>query len=224
MSAQIIIIEDEEDLLELLEYHLSKAGFRVVGFLSTKKVEDFLLEESADLMIVDRNLPGVEGSEFVKYLRKNGYKIPAIFVSAKDSDKEIEEGFLRGGDDYVTKPYNINELILRIKAILRRTKSYVESGKLAYKDIVLDIDKREVFVAEELVALSKLEFDLLLYFINNKNIVLDRNRLLEDVWRDTYLKQDKTVNVTVNRLKNRIDKENKKGYINAIRGVGYKFC
>jgi len=224
MSAQILIIEDEEDLLELLEYHLSKEGFKVVGFLSAKRVEDFLLEESADLMIVDRNLPGVEGSEFVKYLRNIGYKIPAIFVSAKDSDKEIEEGFLRGGDDYVTKPYNINELILRIKAILRRTKPFIGSGKLAHKDIILNLDKREVFIDGVLVDLTKLEFDLLVYFINNKNIVLDRNRLLEDVWKDKYLKQDKTVNVTVNRLKNKINKINKKGYISAIRGVGYKFC
>jgi len=224
MTAQIVIIEDEADLLELLEYHLSKAGFSVVGFLSTKKVEDFLLEESSDLMIVDRNLPGVEGSDFIKYLRKNGYRIPAIFVSAKDSDKEIEEGFLRGGDDYITKPYNMNELILRVKAILRRTKQAVENGKLAYKDILVDIDKREVFVEKEEISLSKLEFDLLVYFVNNKNIVLDRNRLLEDVWRDKYLKQDKTVNVTVNRLRNRIDKDNKKGYIHSIRGVGYKFC
>lgn len=224
MSAQIVIIEDEEDLLELLEYHLSKEGFRVIGFLSTKKVEEFLMEETVDLMIVDRNLPGVEGSEFVRHLRNSGYQIPAIFVSAKDSDEEIEEGFLRGGDDYITKPYNMNELILRIKAILRRAKSSVEHGKLAYKDILIDLDKREVFVDGDEISLSKLEFDLLVYFVNNRNIVLDRNRLLEDVWRDKYLKQDKTVNVTVNRLKNRIDKDNKKGYINSIRGIGYKFC
>ncbi|MDX1809881.1 MAG: response regulator transcription factor [Sulfurospirillaceae bacterium] len=224
MSAQIVIIEDEEDLLELLEYHLAKEGYNVIGFLSTKKVEEFLLEETVDLMIVDRNLPGVEGSEFVKYLRNSGYQIPAIFVSAKDSEEDIEEGFLKGGDDYITKPYNMNELLLRIKAILRRTKSSVENGKLAYKDILIDLDKREVFVDNEKITLSKLEFDLLVYFVNNKNIVLDRNRLLEDVWRDKYLKQDKTVNVTVNRLKNRIDKDNKKGYINSIRGIGYKFC
>ncbi len=223
MSVNIVIIEDEEDLLELLEYHLKKEGYKVVGFLSTKKVEELLLEEEVDLLIVDRNLPYIEGSEFVQKLRDNGHQIPTIFVSAKDSDKEIEEGFLRGGDDYITKPYNMKELILRVKAMLRRTKAQ-SIGKLAYKDILLNIDERRTFVDGKEISLSKLEFDLLVYFINNKNLVLDRNRLLDDVWRDKYSKQEKTVNVTVNRLKRRIDPDNTKEYLNSIRGVGYKFC
>ena len=223
MNANIVIIEDEEDLLELLEYHLQKAGFGATGFLSTKKVEEMICEEDVDLLIVDRNIPGVEGSEFVKYLRDKGYEIPAIFVSAKDSNEQIEEGFLRGGDDYITKPYNINELILRVKAILRRTSSKT-SGKIAYKELEIDIDKREVFVGNEEIALSKLEFDLLLYFMENRGVVLDRNTLLEDVWKDKHFKQGKTVNVTVNRLRKKIDPQNQKYYLESIRGVGYKFC
>ncbi len=223
INANILIIEDEEDLLELLEYHLQKAGFGATGFLSTKKVEEMICEEDVDLLIVDRNLPGVEGSEFVKYLRDKGYEIPAIFVSAKDSDEQIEEGFLRGGDDYITKPYNINELILRVKAILRRTSSKT-SGKIAYKELEIDIDQREVFVGNEEIALSKLEFDLLLYFMENRGVVLDRNTLLEDVWKDKDFKQEKTVNVTVNRLRKKIDPQNQKYYLESIRGVGYKFC
>ena len=223
INANIVIIEDEEDLLELLEYHLQKAGFGATGFLSTKKVEEMICEEDVDLLIVDRNLPGIEGSEFVKYLRDKGYEIPAIFVSAKDSNEQIEEGFLRGGDDYITKPYNINELILRVKAILRRTSSKT-SGKIAYKELEIDIDKREVFVGNEEIALSKLEFDLLLYFMENRGVVLDRNTLLEDVWKDKHFKQGKTVNVTVNRLRKKIDPQNQKYYLESIRGVGYKFC
>jgi len=223
MTAHIVIIEDEEDLLELSEYRLEKEGYEVTGFLSTKLVEEFLLEENVDLLIVDRNLPGVEGSEFVKKLRDSGYHIPVIFVSAKDADSEIEEGFLRGGDDYLTKPFNLNELIFRVKSILRRTMKR-DDGKLIFKDIVMNLDERRVFVASCEVKLSKLEFELLSYFIQNKNIVLNRDQLLEEVWKDEEFKQEKTVNVTINRLRKKIDPNRNKMYIEPIRGIGYKLC
>ncbi len=223
MDSLIVVIEDEEDLLELLEYRLAKEGYEVVGFLSTKKVENFLFEEEPDLLIVDRNLPSVEGSEFVKQMRDKGCQVPVIFLSAKDSDKNIEEGFLRGGDDYITKPYNINELLLRIKAILKRTKS-VDSGKFAYKEIVLDLDRRDVFVANEKIKLSKLEFNLLRFFMENRGVVLSRDEILESVWRDKDYRNDKTLNVTINRLKKKVEIVKDNNYIEAIRGVGYRFC
>ena len=223
MSAHIVLIEDEEDLLELSEYHLRKEGYEVTGFLSTKHVEDLLLEEDVDLLIVDRNLPGVEGSEFVQSLRDKGHTTPVIFVSAKDADAEIEEGFLRGGDDYLTKPFNMKELLLRIKSILRRTQK-TDAGTLRYKDIMIALDERRVFVEGKEVVLSKLEFDLLCYFIQNKHIVLNRDQLLEEVWKDEAFKQEKTVNVTINRLRKKIDPNKEKEYIEPIRGVGYKLC
>ena len=223
MSAHIVLIEDEEDLLELCEYHLLKEGYRVMGFLSTKLVQAFLLEEEVDLLIVDRNLPSVEGSEFVQSLRDMGYQMPVIFVSAKDADSEIEEGFLRGGDDYLTKPFNMKELLLRVKSLLRRTQKS-DAGKLLYKDIMMDLDKRRVYVGEKEVSLSKLEFDLLHYFIQNRHIVLNRDQLLEAVWRDEEFKQEKTVNVTINRLRKKIDPDKNKAYIEPIRGIGYKLC
>jgi len=222
-NAHIVIIEDEEDILELEEYHLQKAGFDVTGFLSTKHVEDLLVEEEVDLLIVDRNLPGTEGSEFVQKLRDTGYQIPVIFVSAKVRDSEVEEGFLRGGDDYLTKPFNMNELILRVKSILRRTKGTNE-GRVLYRDIMLELDERRVFVEEREVKLSRLEFALLLYFVRNKQRILNRDELLESVWGDEAYKQEKTVNVTINRLLKKIDPDKSKGYIEPVRGVGYKLC
>ena len=222
-SAHIVLIEDEEDLLELSEYHLRKEGYEVTGFLSTKHVEELLLEEDVDLLIVDRNLPGVEGSEFVQSLRDKGYDTPVIFVSAKDADSEIEEGFLRGGDDYLTKPFNMKELLLRVKSILRRTQK-LETGTLRYRDIMIALDERRVYIDEKEVILSKLEFDLLHYFIQNKHVVLNRDQLLEEVWRDEAHKQEKTVNVTINRLRKKIDPDKEKEYIEPIRGVGYKLC
>ncbi len=223
MKAQILLIEDEPDLLELLEYQLQCEGYECVGFLSTINVENFLEEEEVHLMIVDRNLQGVEGSEFIKYLRDKGYQIPVIFLSAKDQDKDIEEGFLRGGDDYITKPYKKNELILRIKAILKRT-NFDNEQKIKYKDILLDLKTRKAFVDSSEISLTKLEFDLLYEFIKNKDRVLNRDYLLEHVWKDESFHQEKTVNVAINRLKKKIDPKKEKNYIESIWGVGYKFC
>jgi len=222
-NAHIVIIEDEEDILELEEYHLQKAGYEVTGFLSTKNVEELLAEEDVDLMIVDRNLPGMEGSEFVANLRDAGYQVPVIFVSAKNRDNEIEEGFLRGGDDYLTKPFNMNELLLRVKSVLRRTMGESE-GKLIYRDITLELDERKIFIGGNEIKLSKLEFELLLYFIRHKHTALTRDQLLDAVWGDDEFKQEKTVNVTINRLLKKIDPQKNKGYIEPVRGVGYKLC
>ena len=220
MASTILIIEDEEDLLELLEYNLQKAGFETVGFLSTKNVEKLLQEEKVDLMIVDRNLPHIEGSEFVKKLRESGINIPTIFATAKDKEEDIEEGFERGADDYLTKPYNMKELILRIKAILKRTNP-TSLDRVEFKDILLDIKPRKVYVAKEEIDLTKLEFDLLKTLIENKNNVLNREFLLTHVWKDETYFQDKTVNVAVNRLKKKIDPTGEKEYIKSVWGVGY---
>ena len=224
MNAMIVIVEDEEDLLELLEYNLEKEGFDTIGFLSTKTVEQVLEEESIDLLIMDRNLPGVEGSEFIAQLRQKGVQTPVIYLSAKDRESDIEEVFLRGGDDYITKPFNMKELILRIKAVLHRTKGSSNTGTISYRDIRMNLGSREVFVEETSVTLTKLEFDLLYTMIANQNIVLERDYLLEHVWGGDEFYQDRTVNVAINRLKEKIDPDKSKEYIKTVRGVGYTLC
>ncbi len=223
MKKHILIIEDEEDILELEEYHLQKEGYEVSGFLSTKNVEKFLEEERVDLLIVDRNLPGAEGSEFVKHLREQGFDMPVIFVSAKVEDDEVEDGFLRGGDDYLRKPFNMNELLFRVKALLKRAK-VEESDVLKHRDLTLNISKRELFIDGKNITISKLEFELLSYFLKNKDVVLNRYDLLENVWGDDEHTQEKTVNVTINRLLKKIDSTKEKNYIEPVRGVGYKLC
>jgi len=224
MSAKIVIVEDEEDLLELIEYNLSKDGFDTIGFLNTKTVIQILEEEDIDLLIMDRNLPGVEGSEFVKTLREYGILIPVIFLSAKNRDAEIEEGFLRGADDYITKPFNMKELVLRVKALLRRTAKKHNEGTLSHRDLILDKSKRTLSVDGKTIDITKLEFDLLYEFIINKNSVLERDYLLENVWNDGEIYQYRTVNVAINRLKEKIDPNKTKNYIETVRGVGYRLC
>lgn len=222
MSNKIVIVEDEEDLLDLLEYNLSKEGFDVVGFLNTKTVQKILEEESIDLIIMDRNLPGVEGSEYINALREDGIQTPVIYLTAKDKDHEIEEGFLSGGDDYMTKPFNMKELILRIKSILKRTNKSAVEGSIRHKDLLLDLDARTLLVDKDQVDITKLEFDLLYEFIISKNSILDRDYLLQNVWKNADQNQYKTVNVAITRLKDKIDPDKTKNYIQTIRGIGYK--
>ncbi len=224
MAALILIVEDEQDILELMEYHLSKEGFETIGFLNTKRVLEAIEEENVDLILMDRNLPGAEGSEFVEMLRKKGVHTPVIFVSAKHKDEEIEQGFERGGDDYITKPFSMKELILRVRAILRRTKKLSNEGSLIYRDMLLNLASRTLKIEERPVELTKLEFDLLHALIANQNIVLDRDYLLENVWGGDEIYQERTVNVAINRLKEKIDPDKTKEYIKTVRGVGYTLC
>ena len=222
MGVKIAIVEDEEDLLDLIEYSLSKESFETIGFLDTKNVEKLLDEEDIDLLIMDRNLPGVEGSMFVKKLRDDGITIPVIYLTAKAKDSDIEEGFIRGADDYITKPFNMKELILRINAILRRTSRNLNDGLLSHRDLILDKSLRTLKVNKKEVSITKLEFNLLYEFFINKNIILDRDYLLEKVWKDTESFQYRTVNVAINRIKEKIDPTKTKEYIQTIHGIGYK--
>ena len=224
VDALILIVEDEQDILELMEYHLAKEGFETIGVLNTKRVLEALEEENVDLILMDRNLPGAEGSEFVEMLRKKGIQTPVIFVSAKHKDEEIEQGFERGGDDYITKPFSMKELVLRVKAILRRTKKLSTDGSLVYRDMVLNLASRTLSIEGEPVELTKLEFDLLHALIANQNVVLDRDYLLEHVWGGDEVYQERTVNVAINRLKEKIDPDKTKEYIKTVRGVGYTLC
>ena len=198
---EIVIIEDEPDILELLEYHLEKEGYSVMGFLSTDNVEQFLEEERPALMIVDRNLPGVEGSEFVAQMRGLGYAIPVIFLTARDKESDLVEGFHSGCDDYMTKPFSSKELNVRIEALLRR--SGVTMGeKVKYRDLVLDLHQHLLTVESKPIEITKLEFKLLHTFVKNSQQPLDRDFLRDEVWGDDSAEfHDKTINVAMNRLK-----------------------
>ena len=221
-SLEIVIIEDEEDILELIEYHLQKVGYQTMGFLSCANVEKFIEEESPALMIVDRNLPDCEGSEFIKELREYGYDIPVIFLTAKDRESDLEEGFNRGGDDYLTKPFKPKELILRVQALLRRSGMY-SNEIMKYRDLILNLQNRTLSIEKKNIELTNLEFRLLHTFIKNPKIPLDRDFLRDEVWGDDSINfHDKTINVTINRLKKKIDAKAEKEYFQPVWGVGYK--
>ena len=221
---EILIIEDEEDILELITYHLDKEGYLVTGFVSTQNVEQFLEEETPDLMLVDRNLPGMEGSVFVSYLRKVGYSIPVIFLTAKDNDFELEEGFESGGDDYMTKPFSPKELTLRVKALLKRSGVLTPQSRIKYKALILDIANKVLYLNETPISLTSLEFKLLYTFMKQIKIPLTRDFLRDEVWgTEGEGVNDNAINVAINRLKNKIDPLHKAQYFHPVWGVGYTF-
>lgn len=219
----ILIIEDEEDILELLEYTLQKEGYETIGFLNVNNnVRKVLNEEQIDLILMDRNLPGIEGTSFINEIKQQGFSNPVIYVTAKDKDEDIISGFDNHADDYITKPFNIKELCARIKAVIKRSSKDIEVLKV--KDIVYTSSNKKFYIDNIELNLTHLEHDLLLEFIKNKDILLSREHLLNSVWQDSFEKKEKTVNVAIKRLKSKIDPNAKKDYIRSIRGEGYIFC
>jgi len=222
MNKTILIVDDEEDILDLMDYTLSSEGYDIISCVDTSNIRNILDEENIALILMDRNLPGVEGSIFIEKIRSEGYNQPVIYVSAKDLSEDILEGFERGGDDYITKPFNINELKARVKALIRRTNKM--DDVLKYRDIIYNSSNKTFKIQDEDIKLTSLEHDLLLEFMKNQNILLSRDILLENVWKDSINKQLKTVNVAIKRLKETIDPSGEKNYIQAVRGEGYIFC
>lgn len=222
MDSTILIVEDEEDILDLIEYTLTKAGYETIGCLDTSNVKAILDEESIDLIIMDRNLPGLEGSVFIQGIRNEGYNQPVIYLTAKSSSDDILEGFERGADDYITKPFNVEELKARIKALLKRTVK--KQDVIRFRDIVYKANTKSFYIEDEKVKLTHLEHDLFLTFLKNQNILLSRETLLDDVWADSFDKKLKTVNVAIKRLKEKIDPNGYKEYIKSVRGEGYILC
>jgi len=218
----ILVIEDEPDILDLIEYTLVKEGYDVICCLDTKNVISILDEEDINLILMDRNLPGVEGSVFIQELRSKGYNNSVIYVTAKDKDEDVLEGFDRGGDDYITKPFSLDILKARVNAVIKRSLNIVEQLKI--RDIVYQSSNKKFFIENQELNLTHLEHDLFLEFVKNQNVLLSRDTLLENVWNDYAEVKPKTVNVAIKRLKEKIDPTGEKEYIKAVRGEGYIFA
>ena len=222
MNKTILIVDDEEDILDLIDYTLASEGYDTITCVDTSNVQSILDEEEIALILMDRNLPGIEGSAFIAKMRTLGYNQPVIYISAKDLPEDIIDGLDSGGDDYITKPFDIGVLKARVKSLIRRTTK--SSEILKFKDTCYTPQNKTFTLAGKDLKLTTLEHDLLLEFLKNPNILLSRETLLENVWGDSQNKQPKTVNVAIKRLKESIDPSGTKEYIKAVRGEGYTFC
>ena len=225
MADKILIIEDEPDISKALEYNLKKEGYDTYTSLNLKDGLAAVYENNISLILLDLMLPDGSGLDLCKKIKSNPEYdfIPIIILTAKDDEVDKVVGFELGADDYVTKPFSIRELILRIKAVLKRKidkKDLVEVER-QFGDLRMDIDSHEVFVNNEEVFLTALEFNLLKQLVDRRGRVQSRDQLLADVWGYSSDVTTRTVDTHIKRLREKLGVIGK--YIQTIRGVGYKF-
>lgn len=227
MNEVILCIDDESDLLELIELNLNIAlnnsGYEVIGCLNTTMAKRFLKKEHIALILVDRNLIIEDGLDFIKEIKDLGYDIPFIIISAMSLPMDRVKG-LHYADDYITKPFNFDELVARIQAVLRRYKKDEAKTILKYKNIALEVNTKELSIENINIQLSPLETRIMQCFIQNAGKALSRDFLLRHAWgnKDSY--NENSVNVGIKRLRKKIEKETKEVKIKSVRNEGYKLC
>lgn len=220
----IYCVEDDGNIRELVVYTLNTTGFKACGFEDGKAFQEALALETPELILLDIMLPGEDGISILRRLKdnKNTRDIPVIMLTAKGSEYDKVIGLDSGADDYVSKPFGMMELVSRIKAVLRRAerKTESDSSRMKIGEISLNVEKHEVSVAGKPIVLTLKEFALLELFMRNSNIVLTRDRLLEEVWGYDFIGETRTVDVHIRTLRQKLGTAG--NYIETIRGVGYR--
>ncbi len=222
---KICIVEDNESINELVVYALQAQNYEVFGFESSKGFWELVCKERIDLIILDVMLPEEDGISILKKIRsdKKLENIPVIMLTAKSSEVDILKGFNYGADDYIVKPFSVLELVARVKVFLKRSniseENYI-SEVVEYKNIKIDIDKRIVYVDNNIVELTFKEYELLNILLKNEEIVLSREELLKEIWGYDYEGETRTVDMHIKTLRKKLgDSIN---YIKTVRGIGYK--
>lgn len=218
---KILIVEDDEAVLNFENLELSHEGYTTVIAKDGREAIEIFNKENPDLIILDIMLPELNGIEVLRRIRKTS-NVPVILVTAKNETYDKVNGLNTGADDYISKPFAIEELLARISAVLRRLKQTTpESSVLKNRDVELNIKSMNVTVQGSLVSLSKLEYLMLKLFLENINTALSRSTIIDSVWGKDYFIDENTVDVYVNYLRSKIDQTTKSEYIRTVRGVGY---
>jgi len=218
--ALIYIVEDDDSIREIEEFALMNAGHKAIGFACAKDFYRKLEEVIPDLCLVDIMLPDENGNDIVKKLRRNSEtsKLPVIMVTAKTTELDLVKGIEDGADDYIKKPFSVMELISRVKALLRRTKTS-EIKELNLDELVINNEKHEVTVDGKSVELTYKEYELLSLFVLNKGIVLTRDSIMDQVWGTDYEGESRTIDMHVKTLRQKLGDYGTR--IKTIRNVGY---
>lgn len=226
MSAQeILVVDDEPDIVELVSYNLKKEGFSVSSASDGEEALNKIRKGKFDLVVLDLMLPGIQGIELCRILRKNPEteRLPIVMLTAKGEPTDKVLGLEIGADDYLAKPFSPRELIARIKAVLRRTAEKPSTGKIIRMgDLVINLETYTVLKKSSPLTLSSTEFRLLLYLVERKGRVFSREQLLDAVWKDESYVEPRTVDVHIRRLRTQIEDEPSNPlYIKTRRGIGY---
>ncbi|MBR5752055.1 MAG: response regulator transcription factor [Clostridia bacterium] len=219
--AKILLVEDEEKLARFVELELTHEGYQVDKAFDGRTGLDMAESGKHDLILLDIMLPGLNGLEVLRRLRRSSHT-PVIMLTARDAVMDKVTGLDTGADDYVTKPFSIEELLARIRAALRKNAGDGGADSQLYcGDLTMDAARRRVERAGREIELTGREFALLKYFLENKTYVLTREQLLEKVWGYEYLGETNVVDVYVRYLRNKIDEDHEKKLLHTVRGVGY---
>ncbi|MGL5066536.1 MAG: response regulator transcription factor [Sarcina sp.] len=214
---KILIIEDEKNIIKFLEMELKHEGYNVVSKMDGKLGLDEAIENDFDLVILDLMLPSMDGIEVCKNIKLKKHT-PVLMLTARGEIADKVEGFQIGAEDYLVKPFAIEELLARIQVILRRN---INNSKIRLKDIVIDKSNRTVDKDDEVIALTNKEFELLICLLESKNIIVSREKILEKIWGYEHDVETNVVDVYIRHLRNKLDKNEKEKYIQTIRNHGY---
>jgi two-component system alkaline phosphatase synthesis response regulator PhoP len=226
MSKKIMIVEDEHDLIRLLKYNLEKEGFRVASVTDGSLVLAEMRREEPDLLVLDLMLPGMDGLEICRQVRKHDRYagIPILMLTARSGEADRVVGLELGADDYVTKPFSMRELIARIRALLRRHETTPQRTSVQRGDLTIDPSAHAVSVAGKPVELSALEFRLLHHLASHPGLVFSRDQLLDRVWGNDRSVTPRSVDVYIRRVREKIEPEPQQpAYLQTVHGVGYRF-
>ena len=219
MKIKLLIVDDEVKIRNLISKYATHEGYEVLEASDGLEAVDVALHNDIDLIIMDVMMPNMDG--FVAYSKIKAQRdIPCIFLTALNEEYNCVYGFDIGADDYVSKPFSTNELMRRVKAVLKRSVN-VSEDVIVINDLVINKTAHEVKIGHELISLSLKEYDLLLYLVENRGIALSRESILEKVWGYDYFKDDRTLDTHIKLLRKSLGDYAK--YITTIRGVGYRF-
>ena len=221
-EARLLVVDDEPNIRELLSTSLRSAGFEVTAAANGREALDAAEEFQPDLAVLDVMLPDMDGFTVTRRLRSAGRHFPVVFLTARDGTEDKITGLTVGGDDYVTKPFSLDEVVARIRAVLRRTASLDDDAAvLRVDDLELDDDAHEVRRGGEVVELSPTEFKLLRYLMMNPNRVLSKAQILDHVWEYDFNGDASIVESYISYLRRKIDVGGREKMIHTKRGVGY---
>jgi two-component system OmpR family response regulator len=221
-EARLLVVDDEPTIVELLSASLRFAGFEVATATNGREALETARTFRPDLLVLDVMMPGLDGFDVVKRLRGDGRRVPVVFLTARDATEDRVTGLTLGGDDYVSKPFSLDEVIARIRAVLRRTRGDATSGsaRLQFADLEMDPETHEVWRAGQPVQLSPTEFKLLHYFMSNPRRVLSKAQILDHVWHYDFNGEVNIVESYVSYLRRKIDTVEPR-LLHTVRGVGY---
>ncbi len=222
----VLVVDDEEDILELIEYNLEKEGYTVKTVKTGEECLSIVEKLSPEIVILDLMLPGLDGLEVCKRLKQSEptRTVPVLMLTAKSEDSDIVSGLELGADDYITKPFSPKVLIARVRAVLRRASEQAsekpKETKIRVHDIVIDVSRHEVACSGEMVALSATEFGILEFLARNPGWVFSRNKIIDTVKGKDYPVTERSVDVQILGLRKKLGDQGK--YIQTVRGVGYR--